>query len=374
MLAARRQAGLAVSAARQTGCRRGVADIMISRTGKTIMRHGSGDRSGVSGHTATVFGATGFLGKYVVSQLAKQGTTVIVPYRDEMKKRDLKVSGDLGQVVNLEFALTNRQSIEECVRHSDIVYNLVGRDYETKNFDFEQVHVQGASRIAEACAKYDVDRLVHVSCLGADVASPSQFLKTKAFAERAVREIYPEATIVRPAVMYGHEDRFLNDIATAKTFLTVNHMKELVYPTYVRDVAVALEAMMHNDSTVGQTFELRQRDPISVAKIAGMVAEITLRKQRHYNVPKVVLQTAAKVLDRALWWNIMSPDQVERQFIDEKPSTSGVLGYADLGVKEQQISPATMKYLRMYRDNTYFEEPLTGQEGKVKQGVIHVTD
>lgn len=350
-----------------------MADIMISRTGKPIMRHGSGDRSGVSGHTATVFGATGFLGKYLVSQLAKQGTTVVVPYRDEMKKRDLKVSGDLGQVVNLEFALTNRTSIEECVRHSDIVYNLVGREYETKNFDFEQVHVQGARRIAEACAKYDVDRFVQVSALGADPASPSHFLKTKAYAERAVREVYPEATIVRPATMYGHEDRFLNYLATAKTLLTVNHMRELVYPTYVRDVAVALEAMMHNDATAGETYELRQREPISVAQITKMIAEITLRKQRHYNVPKIALQSIAKVLDRALWWNTVSADQVERQFIDEKP-TAGAKGYAELGVKEQQISPATMKYLRMYRDNTYFEEPLTGQEGKVKEGVIHVTD
>ncbi|BFZ56458.1 Protein-lysine N-methyltransferase efm5 [Savitreella phatthalungensis] len=358
-----------------TAQRRGVADIMISRTGKTIMRHGSGDRSAVSGHTATVFGATGFLGRYLVSRLAKQGTTVIIPHRDDMRKRDLKVSGDLGQVIPMEFALTNRQSIEEAVRHSNIVYNLIGRDYETKNFDFEQVHVQGARRIAEACAKYDVDRFVHVSALGANPASTSQFLKTKAFGEQAVREVYPEATIVRPAVIYGVEDRFLNNLATAKTILTVNHMKETVYPAFVRDVAVALEAMMHNDNSTGQTYELRGRDPITVAKISELVAQITLKKPRHYNMPKAPMQALASVLDKVLWWNIASADQIERQFIDEKPSPAGsVLGFSDLGVQEQQLGPDTMKYLRMYRSNTYYDEPLTGEEGKYKPGVVHVTD
>lgn len=79
-----------------------------------------------------MFGCTGFLGRYVVHKLAKQGTNVVVPYRDEDEKRHLKVTGDLGQVVPLEFDLRDRTKIEECLRHSDIVYNLVGREWETK--------------------------------------------------------------------------------------------------------------------------------------------------------------------------------------------------------------------------------------------------
>ncbi|RUO96079.1 hypothetical protein BC936DRAFT_142665 [Jimgerdemannia flammicorona] len=89
-------------------------------------------RSSVNGHIATVFGCTGFLGRYVVSKLAKQGTHVVIPYRDEDSHIHLKLTGDLGQITPLEFDLKDRQTLVECVRHSDIVYNLIGRNYETK--------------------------------------------------------------------------------------------------------------------------------------------------------------------------------------------------------------------------------------------------
>lgn len=134
----------------------------------------------MGGYTATVFGATGFLGRYIVNRLARQGCTVIIPYREEMAKRHLKVTGDLGRVNFIEFDVRNTPSIEESVRHSDIVFNLIGRTYPTKNFTYEQVHVEGTERIAEAVAKYDVDRFIHVSSFNADPESASEFFRTKA--------------------------------------------------------------------------------------------------------------------------------------------------------------------------------------------------
>lgn len=158
--------------------RRGLQDVAITRTGKPIIRI-QGGRSSLGGYTATVFGATGFLGRYIVNRLARQGCMVVVPFREEMAKRHLKLTGDLGRVVFLEFDLRNTQSIEESVRHSDIVFNLVGRKYPTKNFSYRDVHVEGTERIAEAVAKYDVDRFIHVSSHNADSNSPSEFFKTK---------------------------------------------------------------------------------------------------------------------------------------------------------------------------------------------------
>ena len=106
--------------------------------------------------------------------------------------------------------LRNKESIEESVRHSDIVINLIGREYPTKNFDLDDVHVWGASRIAEAVAKYDVDRFIHMSSYNADVNSSSEFYRTKGLGEQAVRSIFPETTIVRPAPLFGYEDKLLN--------------------------------------------------------------------------------------------------------------------------------------------------------------------
>lgn len=173
-----------------------------------------------------MFGATGFLGRYVVSKLARQGNQVVVPYRDEDEKRHLRVVGDLGQIVPLEWDLRNEKQIDECLRHSDTVINLTGRNYETKNFTFQDVHVDGARRIAEAAQAAGVARLIHISHLSANPESPSGFLRTKALGEDAVRRAFPGATVVRPATMFGHEDRFLNKIACACLLTSVAHYVE----------------------------------------------------------------------------------------------------------------------------------------------------
>ena len=101
------------------------------------------------------------------------------------------------------------------MRHSDIVYNLVGRDYETKNFTYEDVHVTGPARIAAIAREAGVPRFVHVSHLNAAADSTSVFYRTKAEGEQAVKEAFGDATIVRPAPMYGYEDRLLNHVACA---------------------------------------------------------------------------------------------------------------------------------------------------------------
>ena len=257
MIARRPAAGLlaktSVSLPQQA--RRGIQqDIAITRTGKPILRT-AGGRSSLGGHTATVFGATGFLGRYIVNRLARAGCTVVIPYREEMAKRHLKVTGDLGRVVFTEYDLRNTDSIEESVRHSDMVFNLVGRDYPTKNFDLEDVHVEGTHRIASAVAKYDVDRYIHVSSHSVHPDSPSDFYKTKYYGEAIARDIFPETTIVRPAPMFGFEDRLLHRLAGATNILTANHMAERFWPVHAIDVGEALEVIGYDDSTAGETFE-----------------------------------------------------------------------------------------------------------------------
>ncbi|KAK0534649.1 Protein-lysine N-methyltransferase efm5, partial [Tilletia horrida] len=215
-VAAAAVASSSASASSSRVAARGVHDLIIKRkTGKPILKSGpyGGGRSSVSGHVATVFGCTGFLGRYLVNRLAQRGTQVIVPYRDEDEKRHLKVLGDLGQVVPMEWDLRDDQQTEECLRHSDIVYNLVGRNYETKNFKFDDVHVKGAERIAQIAEAAGVSRLVHVSHLNADLESSSAFYRTKAEGEIAVKRAFDGATIVRPGPIYGHEDRLLNSMA-----------------------------------------------------------------------------------------------------------------------------------------------------------------
>ena len=153
--------------------------------------------------------------------------------------------------------MNNDTQIEECLRHSDTVYNLVGRDYKTKyvidhlhnhplheadassviepyrNFDFNDVQVSGARRIARIAAQSGVSRLVHVSHLNSDPNSASAFYRTKYEGEQAVREAFSDATIVKPGWMYGHEDRLLNTLAVSPSVYRVNHGETKIAPVHV---------------------------------------------------------------------------------------------------------------------------------------------
>ncbi|OCL12473.1 NADH-ubiquinone oxidoreductase-like protein 40 kDa subunit [Glonium stellatum] len=354
--------------------RRGLnQDVRITRTGKPILTV-SGGRSSLGGYTATVFGATGFLGRYIVNRLARSGCTVVVPFREEMAKRHLKVAGDLGRVVFMEFDLRNTASIEESVRHSDIVYNLIGRDYPTKNFDLEDVHIEGAERIAEAVAKYDVDRFVHVSSHSANKNSPSEFYRTKAYGEEAVRSIYPETTIVRPAPMYGSEDRLLNALAGQKNFITSNWMQERFWPVHAIDVGMALEQMLHDDNTASETFELYGPTNYSMAEIAELVDREIIKHRRHINVPKRLWKPAAKILNRALWWPIASADQVEREFIDQTIDRTAKT-FKDLEIGPAELKNLSYEYLKGYRSSAFYDlPPQTEREKREERKYLHVID
>ena len=368
-------------------------DIVITRTGKPIIRI-PGGRSSLGGHTATVFGATGFLGRYIVNRLARSGNTVVVPYREEMTKRHLKVSGDLGRVVFLEMDLRNTASIEESVRHSDIVYNLVGRDYPTKNFSFKDVHVTGTERIANAVAKYDVDRFIHVSSHSVHPDSPSEFYKTKYQGEQIARQIFPETTIVRPAPMFGFEDKLLHRLAAATNVLTSNWMQERFWPVHVVDVGAALERIGMDDSTAGETYELYGPKNYSLKEISELVDKEIMKTRRHINVPKVVMGPMQEVLNKALWWPVGCKDQVERefmnQFIDKNAKT-----FADLGMEAGDIAAFTFKYLvrgflftsfsrrqcandfeqQGYRSSAYYDlPPMTEKEKREEKKYLHVLD
>nr|CAA39695.1 40 kD subunit of NADH dehydrogenase [Neurospora crassa] len=351
--------------------RRAISDVTITRTGKPIIRN-QGGRSSLGGHTATVFGATGQLGRYIVNRLARQGCTVVIPFRDEYNKRHLKVTGDLGKVVMIEFDLRNTQSIEESVRHSDVVYNLIGRDYPTKNFSFEDVHIEGAERIAERVAKYDVDRFIHVSSYNADPNSECEFFATKARGEQVVRSIFPETTIVRPAPMFGFEDRLLHKLASVKNILTSNGMQEKYNPVHVIDVGQALEQMLWDDNTASETFELYGPKTYTTAEISEMVDREIYKRRRHVNVPKKILKPIAGVLNKALWWPIMSADEIEREFHDQVIDPEAKT-FKDLGIEPADIANFTYHYLQSYRSNAYYDlPPATEKERREDREYIHM--
>ncbi|TQE09775.1 hypothetical protein C1H46_004549 [Malus baccata] len=228
-----------------------------------LVRKGTGGRSSVSGIVAAVFGSTGFLGRYLVQQLAKMGSQVLVPFRgSEDSHRHLKLMGDLGQIVPMKYNPRDEDSIKAVMAKANVVINLIGRDYETRNFSFEEVNHSMAQQLATISKEHGgIMRFIQVSCLGASSSSPSRFLSTKAAAEEAVLSELPEATILRPAVMVGTEDRILNRwafFAKKYGFLPlIGDGSAKFQPVYVVDVAGAIVAALKDDGTsMGKIYEL----------------------------------------------------------------------------------------------------------------------
>ena len=138
--------------------------------------------------------------------------------------------------------------------------NLLGREWETRNFSFDDVHRDFPERLARICKELGVERLVHVSALGATLDHPSKYYRTKAEGDEAVRAAFPNATVVKPAKLIGTEDRLLNVFAEhtckfpVQTLIDDGGSKH--QPVYVDDVALAIRAIVHDESTAGRTFEL----------------------------------------------------------------------------------------------------------------------
>jgi NADH dehydrogenase (ubiquinone) 1 alpha subcomplex subunit 9 len=198
--------------------------------------------------------------------------------------------------------------------------------------------------VAEAVAKYDVDRYVHVSSHSALPDSASEFYRTKARGELVAREIFPETTIVRPAPMFGWEDRLLNVLAGPASFFTSNHLKQSLYPVHAIDVARGLEKMMYDDSTASQTYELYGPQKFTLHEIAELVDKEVVKKGRHTNIPKALRQPFLETLNKLLWWPVGSADEVEREFIDQTIDSSAKT-FKDLGIDPVTIESQMFSYL-----------------------------
>uniref|UniRef100_A0A915CNR3 NADH dehydrogenase [ubiquinone] 1 alpha subcomplex subunit 9, mitochondrial n=1 Tax=Ditylenchus dipsaci TaxID=166011 RepID=A0A915CNR3_9BILA len=228
----------------------------VSSSNAAQFRRGAGGRSSFSGNVVTVFGATGFLGTNVVNRLAKHGNQLIIPYRcDPYFVRELKVVGDLGQILFFPFSLKDEESIRKAVKYSNVVVNMVGTTISTKNYSINDTNVDGSRRIAKVCREMGVNHLVHVSALNADpdykpkFYKKSTFLQSKGLGEIAVREEFHQLpSSVLPACM-------VNTIHSFKAWSQSFAKIPLTMPVFVSDVAQGLIKTISDPDAVGKTYE-----------------------------------------------------------------------------------------------------------------------
>lgn len=328
----------------------------------SLAARGGGGRSSVSGIAATVFGSTGFLGRYVTSHLGRIGSQVTVPYRgDELNSRHLKVMGDLGQIVPIAFEMRDEDSVRESIRGSSVVINLMGKHFETLNYKFADVHVHGARRLAEIARDEGVEHFVHVSTAIPLGDCSSAWLSSKIAGEQVVREVYPDATIVRPTDMFGSEDRYFTRMAMNVMNMPIvplaNDGESRVQPVWVNDVASVVAAAARDPERFGgKTLELGGPDVLTTRDVYDHVLNSIKREARFMPLPARLMETVTRITGMRLPLVAPSPmytaDQVSVEaaevVLDE--SKKDVLRFEDLdAVAISMKSDVATECLRRFR-------------------------
>lgn len=299
---------------------------------------------------ATVFGGSGFIGRYVVNRLAQKGFIVRIAVREPASALFLKTAGAVGQIVPLAGPVTNDADVNRCVEGADVVINLVGILAERRKGAFQSIHVEGAQRIAQRAAANGVTRLVHLSAIGADPNSPSRYGVTKAQGEAAVREAFPAATVLRPSIVFGQEDQFFNRfarIAQMSPVMPVIAGATKFQPVYVGDVADAVMASLSRADTAGALYELGGPRVWSFREILAYILQETQRRRPMVSVPSGVAQLQATV-GELLPWKPLTRDQLLMLQRDNVVAT-GAPGFPELGIVPTPVEMVVPAYIRRFR-------------------------
>ena len=297
----------------------------------------------------TLIGGGGFLGRYIAQELLAAGVRLRIAQRDPREALFLKPLGGLGQTQFVAVDVRKPDSIARAVQGADAVVNLVG----VLKGNFQAVHVDGARAVAEAAAAAGVPALVHISAIGADPASPSAYGRSKAEGEAAVRGAFPAATILRPSLMFGREDRFVNRFAAMIALPVVPVLRAGVkfQPVYVADVAQAVVKALGDERAQGKTFELGGPDVLSMGALIRWIAVAVGREPSIVEVPDVVggliamggfLPGAPITRDQ---WQMLQQDNVV---------ADGAEGLAAFGVVPTPMDAVAPAWLVQYRRHGRF--------------------
>ncbi len=311
----------------------------------------------------TIFGGSGFLGRYIARRLAKKGWRIRVAVRRPNEALFLKPYGAVGQVEPVLCNIRDEASVRAAMAGADAVVNCVGTFDRRGRNNFEAVQADGAARIAWIAAESGVARLVHISAIGADAGSDSAYARTKAVGETGVRAAFRSAVILRPSVMFGSDDRFFNrfaGMARLGPVLPVVGADTKFQPVYVDDVAEAAVRAVEGEAEPG-TYELGGPDVATFREIIAGMLRVIGRRRLVVNLPFWMARIVAGLLDFGSMLTgglianrILTRDQV-RMLARDNVVAPGARGLAELGVVPTPAHAILPDYLWRFRPSGQYD-------------------
>jgi len=310
-----------------------------------------------------VFGGSGFIGRHVVSALAKTGARIRVAVRNPNEAMFLLPAGGVGQIQLFPASVRDEASVEAAVSGAGVVINLAGLLAPSGDQNFRNVQIEGAERVARLAAAAGASRLIHMSALGADPESASSYASSKGEGEKLIRDAFPTATVLRPSVVFGPEDNFFNRFAWMASlsplvlpFLPlVGGGKTQFQPVYVGDVAEAVVRILDNPHWKGKTFELGGPEVFSFKELLELVCETTHRHRLMVPVPFFAASIQGMFL-QMLPKPLLTVDQVRLLHQDNVVTgAEGVCTLADLHISPTATEVILPTYLWLYRPHGQFD-------------------
>ena len=307
----------------------------------------------------TVFGGSGFLGRHLIRALARRHYRIRVAVRRPDLAGHLQPLGRVGQIHPVQANVRHAESVEAAVRGADVVVNLVGILFERGRQRFETVQSYGAEQVALAASAHDA-RLVHVSAIGADEHSTSGYARAKAEGEKAVLAARPDATVVRPSIMFGPEDDFFNKFAALARLLPAlplvggGHTK--FQPVFVGDVAEAIARAIDGEARPGTIYELGGAEVRTFKDLMEFVLETIERRRFLIPIPFALARLQATFL-QFMPKPLLTPDQVELLKTDNIVSAAAESEgrtLRGLGIEPTAMETIVPSYLWRFRKTGQF--------------------
>lgn len=295
---------------------------------------------------ATVFGGAGFLGRQIVQRLIREDFVVRVAMRDPTKAHGMHTMGRVGQVAPLAADVTDEAGVARSVEGAGVVVNCVG----ILHGNFEKVQAEGPARIGRLSAAAGVEKLVHISAIGADANSESRYARSKAAGEAGLRAAFPAATILRPSIVFGPEDAFFNrfgQMAMVLPIMPVIAGDTRFQPVFVGDVADAVMAALSRDEAAGRTYELGGPRAYTFRELLRFILKHTGRNRPMVNMPMGFMRLQARVSEL-----LPNPPLTRDQLLllqRDNVVSPGVPTLKDLGIAPQSVEGLVPAYLARFR-------------------------
>ncbi|WP_066554384.1 complex I NDUFA9 subunit family protein [Croceicoccus bisphenolivorans] len=309
--------------------------------------------SAMAGKLVTLIGGSGFLGTYVAQELLAKGARLRVASRNPDKSWHLKPLANLGQLQFARVDVRNPQSVAAAVAGADFVVNLVG----AFDGDLDSVQGSGAGKVAELAKQAGAKAFVHISAIGANADSEIEYQRSKGEGEIAVTEAFPGATILRPSILFGEDDEFLNmfgKLIAALPALPVFAPDARLQPVFVDDVTAAIVTVLENDSLAGKTYELAGPETVTMLQLNQRIAKAQDRNRGFLPLPDFVGRTFASLTG----WLPGAPitgDQYAMLAMGNVAS-GDLPGFARLGITPRPMELFLDRWMVQYRKHGRFHE------------------